>query len=201
MMSSFGTRWIIGAASAGLLLGGLASPAFSQEAQPALQQPAQPPAADQKGTEAPAAPQPAAPQFPASHMAAAREVVELSGMSSSLEALIPQVLNRTHLTIARQRPELSKQLEEASNTVLLQLVPQREEMLAIASTAFAKEMSEADLLAIATFFKSAPGKAYVEKQQRLVRDVLLSMQPWTDQLNRTVFALFREELKKKGIVL
>jgi uncharacterized protein len=192
MMNS-GRGWVAGFFAAGLLASGLSS-ALAQDAQ--LAQPAQP--------ETPAAPQPAAPAapaFPPSHIAAAREVVQVSGMSNSLESLIPQVLNRTHLTIARQRPELSKQLEEASNAVLVQLVPQREEMLNIAATAFAKEMSEADLLAIATFFKSPAGKLYVEKQQKMVRDVLLSMQPWTDQLNRTVFALFREELKKKGIVI
>jgi uncharacterized protein len=182
--------WKAGMWAAVFVAGGF-STGFAQDAKPAEGQPAT--------TEA--TPQPAAPAFTPSHLAAAREVVQLSGMSDSLESLIPQVLNKTHLTIARQRPELAQQLEEASNTVLLQLVPQREEMLNIAATAFAKELGEADLVAIATFFKSPSGKLYIEKQQKLVRDVLISMQPWTDQLNRTVFSLFREELKKKGIVI
>jgi uncharacterized protein len=194
MMKSFGKAWLMGIGSAGFLLCAIPHVVFAQDAQPT------PPTTEQPATPQPA-PQPATPQFPASHMAAAREVVQLSGMSDSLEALIPQVLNRTHLSIARQRPELAKQLEETSNTVLLQLVPQREEMLNIAASAFAREMPEADLVAIATFFKSPPGKAYVDKQQKLVRDVLLSMQPWTDQLNRTVFDMFREEMKKKGVTL
>ncbi len=191
-MLFFSRAWANGAAAATLLLGSLCSAALAQEAQPAAPQPA---------AEQPAAPQPAPSPYTATHLKAARDVVELSGMSNSLEALIPQVLNRTHLTIARQRPEIAKQLEEASNAVLVQLVPQREQMLNIAASAFAKEMSETELAAIATFFKSDAGKKYVEKQQGLVRDVLLSMQPWTDQLNRTVFDLFREELKKQGIVI
>jgi uncharacterized protein len=182
--------WMTGMVAAALVAAGL-SQGFAQDAKPAEGQPAT------TETTTP----PAAPAFTPNHLAAAREVVRLSGMSNSLESLIPQVLNRTHLTIARQRPELSKQLEEASNAVLVQLVPQREEMLNIAATAFAKEMSEADLVAISTFFQTPAGKLYVENQQKLVRDVLISMQPWTDQLNRTVFTLFREELKKRGIVI
>jgi uncharacterized protein len=186
MTKSFGQKWLLVATTAGFMLAGFAAPVVAQEAQPAAPKPAAEQPAANTAAENPAATTattpPAAPQFAASHMAVAREVVQ-------------------HLTIARQRPELSKQLEEASNTVLLSLVPQREQMLNIAATAFAKEMSEADLVVIATFFKTAPGRAYVEKQQKLVRDVLLAMQPWTDELNRTVFTLFREELKKKGVVL
>jgi uncharacterized protein len=204
MMTSKGHTGLVMLATASLLLGALAMPASSQEAQPGQQ-----PAGEQPAVEAPVTQPPAtnpaatgaqpAPQFPPSHMAIAREVIELSGMSNSLAELIPQVLNRTHLTIARQRPELAKQLEEVSTTVLLSLVPQREEMLNIAANTFAKEMTEEQLVAVATFFKSPAGKVYVEKNQRILREVLISMRPWTDQLNRVVFDRFREELKKKGV--
>jgi uncharacterized protein len=216
MMKSMGQTGLIALAAAGLMCAVLAWPANSQEAQPGQQPAAETPAAQPPAAEAPTAEtptaqtpatdpaagtgaQPAAPQFPPSHMAVAREVIELSGMSNSLAELIPQVLNRTHLTIARQRPELAKQLEEVSNTVLLSLVPQREEMLNIAANTFAKEMTEEQLVAVATFFKSPAGKVYVEKNQRILREVLISMRPWTDQLNRVVFDRFREELKKKGV--
>ena len=141
----------------------------------------------------------AAPALSTSHLAVARQVVELSGISRSLEVLIPEVLNKGHLMIARQRPEISAQLEAASKVVLVQLIPQREEILMIAATSFAREMSEADLNTIALFFKSSAGAAYVDKQPKMLQDLMLGMQPWTEQLNQTVVTLFRAELKKKGI--
>jgi hypothetical protein len=160
------------------------APGFAQQ-QPATQ----PPSAE------------AAPAPSASHIAVAREVVELSGVSRSLEIIIPQVLNEAHLSFARQRPELAAQLDQASQQVLLQLVPQREQVLMLAANAFAREMSEADLQAVAAFFKTSAGRAYVEKQPRLLDELLVAIQPWTQQLNQTVVALFRQELQKLGIQL
>ncbi len=193
-MNMFRTSRFAATLAALLTVAALAPLAHAQDANaptnavtPAAEQPA-PPAADQ-------------PALSPSHLAAAREVVTLSGMTDSLLNVIPQVLNKTHLSIARQRPELAKELEEASNAVLLQLVPQRDEIIAIAATTFARGMTEADLVAIATFLKSGPGKTYIEKQRLLVQEIVLSMRPWTDQLNRTVLTLFREELKKKGITI
>jgi uncharacterized protein len=147
------------------------------------------------------APQPAPAPLAPTHMALAKDVVQLSGTSDTLLAVIPEVLNKVHLGLARTRPELSDALQDASNAVLVQLVPQRDELLNIAATSLAQQIAEPDLKLIADFMNSSAGKLYISKQRLILQNTLLSMQPWNEQLRRTVTKLFKDELLKKGITL
>jgi uncharacterized protein len=175
---------------AAFALGILFSPAqgFAQD------QNAQQPAANQ-----PAA-QPAAALAPA-HLAVAKDVLMASGTADTLVAVIPEVLNQIHLNLARTRPDLTATLQDVSNTVLVQLVPQRDQLLTIAATSLAEQMTEADLKLVHDFMKSPAGSAYIAKQKTVLQNTLLSMQPFNQELRKTVTTLFREELKKKGISL
>jgi uncharacterized protein len=163
--------------------------------------------AQDQNAQQPAAPaeQPAvatpAPTLSPSHLALAREIVTASGTSDSLVAVIPEVLNQVHLNLARTRPDLTATLQDVSNAVLVQLVPQREQLIKIAATSLAEQMSEAELTVVADFMKTPAGLNYIGKQKLILKNTLLSMQPFNQELRRTVTTLFREEMKKKGIDL
>jgi uncharacterized protein len=160
--------------------------------------------AQDQNAQQPAAQQPAAQAVPAiaeSHLALAKTVVLASGTSDTLVAIIPEVLNQVHLNLARTRPDLTATLQDVSNTVLVQLVPQRDQLINIAATSLAQQINEADLKQVADFMNSAAGKAYIGKQKIILQNTLLSLQPFNQELRRSVTNLFRDELKKKGINL
>lgn len=134
----------------------------------------------------------------AAHLAAARQLVVVSGMSRSFAAAVPQTMQHLSSTFTQTRPELTQDL----TIVLTQLKPdfdkRADQMIDVAAHIFAKLMSEADIKATDAFFESAAGKKYVETQPAFFNDVVNAMQDWQQKLAQDMVTRVREEMKKKG---
>jgi hypothetical protein len=141
---------------------------------------------------------PAAPEPSAAHLAAARQLVVVSGMSRSFAAAVPQTMEHLGSTFTQTRPELTQDL----TAVLAQLKPdfdkRADQMIDVAAHIFARLMSEADIKAANAFFESAAGKKYVETQPAFFNDVVNAMQDWQQKLAQDMVTRAREEMKKKG---
>jgi uncharacterized protein len=141
---------------------------------------------------------PVAPEPSAAHLAAARQLVVVSGMSRSFAAAVPQTMEHLGSTFTQTRPELTQDL----TAVLAQLKPdfdkRADQMIDVAAHIFARLMSEADIKAANAFFESAAGKKYVETQPAFFNDVVNAMQDWQQKLAQDMVTRAREEMKKKG---
>jgi hypothetical protein len=151
-------------------------------------------------TPAPPAPAAAAPVQPtAAHLAAAKDVIQLSGLSRSFEFVVPQFMDQLRQTFATTRPEI---MTELTNT-LMQLRPefeaQKNDLLMAASRIFAGRMSEAELKEVATFFRSPTGQRYVAAQPLMMDDLFQEMQSWSRRLSDLMMTRTRAEMKKKNI--
>lgn len=165
-----------------------AAPALAQQAVPATPAPAAPPAAA-----------PAPVQLTAGHLAAAKDVIQLSGLSRSFEFVVPQFMDQLRQTFATTRPEIMTEL----TTTLAQLRPefeaQKNDLLTAASRIFASRMTEAELKEVATFFRSPAGQRYVAAQPQVMDDLFQEMQSWSRRLSDLMMTRTRAEMKKKNI--
>jgi hypothetical protein len=155
----------------------------------AQQQPARPAQTAQQ--------QPQAPQPSPSHLAVAREVVVLSGMTRTFD-VIPPEMNEQIKKNAVTRPDLTKDLDQVIESLKPEMELQKQKMVNVAARVYASRMSEVDLKEVAAFFKSPVGKKYVELQPQILDSMVVEIQDWTKQLAEYVMVRVRAEMSKRG---
>lgn len=155
---------------------------------------------------APVAPAPAAPAAPAkpvsaSHLDVAIEVVKLSGMSRSIDLIVPQMVDSARRLLTQMRPELSGELEKTIKTLEPDFAAMNATAQRIAGEAFAQRLSEADLTQIKAFFGSEVGVKFVGVQPTLFSEMMRGLDTYSGRLSQIVLEKIREDLKKRGISL
>jgi hypothetical protein len=63
---------------------------------------------------------------------------------------------------------------------------------------YATLLSEEDLKAIDAFFKTDAGKRYVQTQPNFMKDVVVIMETWRQQISTDMMTRVRVEMQKKG---
>jgi uncharacterized protein len=144
-----------------------------------------------------AAQQASPPGFAPSHLAVAREVAVASGITRSLEVIPPQLYDRMREQ-AVTRPELTKDLDEVLKSLLPEMELQKQRIIATIAGIYARQMSEAELKDVMTFFRSPSGKKYVETQPTVLDDLVVEMQKWSQELAEYVMVRTRAEMGKRG---
>jgi uncharacterized protein len=144
---------------------------------------------------------PAPAQIPASHLAAARDVIVSSGMNRGFDTLIPQYMEQIKATFGATRPEIANDLAQTLNELRPEFEKQREDIINTTARLYAQALSEPDLKEIAGFFKSPAGSRYVAAQPKVLDGLFIEMQAWSRKLSEYMLTRVRAELKKKNIDL
>ncbi|KPF72930.1 hypothetical protein IP69_01400 [Bosea sp. AAP35] len=147
---------------------------------------------------APQPAQPAQPDIPQSYLEAGRDVVILSGLAESFEAIYLEFRERVTQTVATTRPEVRKDMDEIIAALRPEAEKKRQEIIASAAYIFARRMSEADLKEVAAFFKSPVGQRYNAMRPRAIDEIFALLQPWSLQTSNFLFDRFSEEMRKRG---
>jgi hypothetical protein len=155
-----------------------------------------------------AAQQPAAPAQTAKpapltpgHIAAAREVVVLSGISKTYDLFYPQLADSLVNTLSRTRPELRNDLIATVKALKPEFDKRDEEMVDTTARYFAALMSEQALKETAAFFKSEAGKQYVLMQPNVIDQMMAALDVWNRRMSEDIMTRVREEMRKKGHTL
>lgn len=135
------------------------------------------------------------------HLQAAREVVELTGVSQSIDNIYKEFKDNAKELIGPTRPELLKDMEEVVAALKPESDKRAEEMTATAATVFASKMTEADLKEVAAFFKSPVGQRYNALRRDAMDELLTVLQPWSVQTSNYLFDRFSQEMRKRGHAL
>lgn len=140
---------------------------------------------------------PAAPAISPNHLALAREVMLGSGIARSFDSIIPAFAEQIRKQ-AITRPELQKDLEEVLTALDPEMELQKQRMINVAANIYAKQLSEAELQDVATFFRSPAGKRYVQTQPQVLDEMVGAMQTWTQDVSEYVMVRVRAEMGKRG---
>ena len=133
----------------------------------------------------------------AGHLAAARELMDTTGVLNPVNELIPTFtdqIRKQNLT----RPELSKDLEDVLKMIQPEMQLQRQQVTNVVSRTYAKWMTEAELKEVNAFFKTPAGAKFNKVQPDLVDDVVNDVQVWTQQASEYLMVRVRAEMGKRG---
>jgi hypothetical protein len=144
------------------------------------------------------APAAVAPALSASHVQAAREVLELTGITQTFEQVFTEFRDNTRQLVTTTRPEMLKDMEEVVASLKPEVDKRREDITLGATEVFAKRFTEADLKEIAVFFRSPVGQRYQSLRNTALEDVFKLLTPWSLQTSNMLFDRFAEEMRKRG---
>lgn len=139
-----------------------------------------------------------APALSPGHLQAAREVVELTGVSHNIDNIFTEFTENTKQLVATTRPELAKDMTEVLAVLKPEADKRSEEITKTAVEVFARKMSEADLKEVAVFFKSPVGQRYTTLRPQAMQDLYSVLQPWSVQTSNYLFDRFAQEMRKRG---
>ena len=138
-----------------------------------------------------------AAQPTAAQLAAAREVAIGSGMTRSFDAIAEPMLDQLQ-QMDVIRPEIKKDLAQVVEMLRPEVEQQKQKMINIAASAFAAQMTEAELKDVAAFFKSPSGVKYVQTQPAILDDIVRELATWTQNLSEYILIRARAEMGKRG---
>ena len=137
-------------------------------------------------------------EIPQSWLEAGRDVVVLSGLGDSFDAIYREFRERVSQTVGTTRPEVRKDMEQVIESLRPEAEKKKQEIVASAAYIFAKRMSEADLKEVAAFFRSPVGQRYNAMRPGAIDEIFALLQPWSVQTSNFLFDRFSEEMRKRG---
>lgn len=140
----------------------------------------------------------AAREFSQRHIAVARDVVRLSGMSRSFQAVVPQFQEMALRQFGGGSPQMMEEVQD----ILLELRPELElqerAMMNRAARVMAERLTEAELDEVAAFFATDAGRRYVETQPAVLDGVIGEMQVWSEELAEYIDIRVRAKLLERN---
>ncbi len=139
-----------------------------------------------------------APEPTPAHLAAARELLELNGIANAFSASIPQFFDQVGTTLDQHKPEVNADLGQVMTQLKPEFEKKAEELTDKAAHLYASILSEQDLSLINTFLKTEAGQKYIKTQPEFMRNIVVIMESWREQLSTDLMTRVRAEMKKKG---
>lgn len=133
----------------------------------------------------------------ASHLAAARDLLIVTGAAGSIDRIIPVFINDIR-RISVTRPELAKDLDEVIKQLEPEMEKQKQQGYSIAARAYAAQMSEPELKEAAVFFRSPVGKKYVEALPVVTETLVNDITAWSQLAAEYTMTRVRAEMSKRG---
>lgn len=134
----------------------------------------------------------------AQEMAVAKELTLLIGADDLAKPLMAGVVEQAKVVFLQQNPALSKDLNEAAETVRTELETRISEFTDEVARLYALHFTEAELKEILAFYKSPVGKKMQAQQPLIVNASGQFAQEWASDLSDIALNRIRDELRKKG---
>lgn len=140
------------------------------------------------------------PTLTPSHLQAAREVMELTGVTQNINNIYREFEESAKGFVAT-RPEMAKDTDTVLGELKAEADKRSEEMIKTSAAVFASKMTESDLKAVAGFFKSDVGQRYTSLRAKAMEEIFPLLQPWSVQTSNYLFDRFSQEMRKRGHTL
>lgn len=134
-----------------------------------------------------------------SHLAAALDAVRNGPDARRLDDILPGLSLQAQNQLIQLRPDLHKEITDAVEAVALKLVPRRAELDTDLARVWARNFSEAELKAIAAFYKSPAGKKLAEVGPKVIGDTVQATRQWSNRVGEELLEKSREELKQRNV--
>jgi uncharacterized protein len=151
------------------------------------------------GAQQPAA-QPAAPLKPASPsaIAAAKDLLNMKGVSGIYAAAVPNIVQRAKDQLLANNLNYQKDLNEVAAIIAQSLAGREKEIGEQMAKIYASDFTEQELKDLNAFYKTPVGQKLLVQEPKSVQASMAYMQQWAQNFSETVLAEFRSEMKKRG---
>jgi uncharacterized protein len=131
-------------------------------------------------------------------MAAAQELIKITGATALFNPLIPGVVEQAKLLFLQQNPSLGKDLNEVAAKLRAEYASRLTELTTHVADLYTQRFTEAELKQLVAFYQSPLGKKLQAQQPEIVDSSMKYAQDWANDLSDKVIAKMREEMKKRG---
>lgn len=137
-------------------------------------------------------------EFTKEHISAARAAIEGGDAVRPYDEILPVIADKTRTLFIRSNPALTKEIDEVTNAVALELASLRPDLDRTVMEIWARRFSEAELKEIAAFYSSPVGAKMAKLRPDITALSIGAAKQWGDQISTVMVARVREELKKRG---
>jgi len=131
------------------------------------------------------------------HIKAARAAITAIKSTESYDMLLPAAAQMLKQELIQQNPDLTDMISSTVDEKALALAPRRADLEREAALVYAKSFSEADLNAIAAFYSSAAGKAFIANAPIVAREVTKAVDIWQRGIQRDLATAVGESISKE----
>jgi len=131
------------------------------------------------------------------HIKAARAAIAAIKSTDSYDLLLPAAAQILKQELIQQNPDLTDLISATVDEKALALAPRRADLEREAALVYAKSFSEADLNAIAAFYTSAAGKAFIANAPIVSREVTKAVDIWQRGIQRDLATAVGEAISKE----
>jgi len=139
-----------------------------------------------------------AAEFSKEQLAAARAAIDASHVNDGFDNVLLGVTERAKATFIRSYPSYSRQIEDATNKVAVELAGERVELDHQIQQIWAAKFTIPELQEITKFYTSPVGVKLAKETPGMVAQAVPALQAYEQKLSQDMVTKLREELKKLG---
>jgi hypothetical protein len=140
---------------------------------------------------------PAAPAPSPAHLALARELITINGLSRLVDPFMPQFSAQVRRG-AVTRPELTKDLDQVLESLKPEVDQQKQSMVETTARYYASTFTEAEIKDLIAFFKTPTGQKYLQLSPKILDGLAVEAQRWAERTSEQVMSRVRAEMAKRG---
>ncbi|MDR3528114.1 MAG: DUF2059 domain-containing protein [Rhizomicrobium sp.] len=137
-----------------------------------------------------------------SHLAAALDVLEASNAQQNVLAMVDALTPIMLGQVKKQHPDANEKVIVAFQGAFHdEMVASTGELMKMQAAIYAEHFSEADLKALAAFYRSEAGKRFVAEQPAMMKEITPVASAWGMQTAQRAIQRATEKLQKEGLKL
>jgi hypothetical protein len=132
-------------------------------------------------------------------LAAAKEMMEVSGAVKQFDEAVPLMFEQLARSFTQMVPDKSREIREVLDQLTPRFRQRKYELIDQIAALYAAEMSLSDLNAVIAFYKSRVGVRFADLQPKILRESMALGQRWGERLGLELQDEARQELRRRGI--
>jgi uncharacterized protein len=140
----------------------------------------------------------AQPAPTASHLAAAKELVDLVGAAREFDPLVTGVIIQSASNYLQGNPSMAKDLNEIAEQLVTEYLPRKAEIPNEVVRLYASRLTEKEIRDVLAFYKSPLGQKMLTESQYVIGEAIKKADAFSAKLRQEVAARVRAELIKRG---
>ena len=131
------------------------------------------------------------------HIVAARSAITAIKSTDQFDGIIPAAAEQLKVALIRDNADLEEIISATVDEEALKIVPRRGDLEKEAAQIYAKAFTKEELIAIADFYNSAPGKKLIDTGSLVTRELIKSAEIWSSGVARDLSENVNKVLQEK----